>query len=95
MSDWNTLFHDKKNIEMAPEPEVVKFIELLARKFPNEKERRVWDLGCGAGRHSVVMGKLGCEVFISDNSNKAIELTKEKLDDNKIFYTDALSSMEN
>ncbi|ALS03321.1 hypothetical protein ATZ33_11965 [Enterococcus silesiacus] len=95
MADWNTLFYDKKSIEMAPEPEVVKFIELLAKEFSNEQEKKVWDLGCGAGRHSVVIGKMNCEVFISDHSAKAIELTKEKLDDNKIRYTEALSSMEN
>ncbi|MBO0441451.1 class I SAM-dependent methyltransferase [Candidatus Enterococcus ikei] len=95
MADWNTLIYDKKNIEMAPEAEVVKFVELLAKEFPNEQEKKVWDLGCGAGRHSIAIGKMGCEVFISDHSVKAIELTKEKLDDNKIRYTDALSSMEN
>lgn len=47
MSGWNTLFYDKENIEIAPEPEVVKFVELLRKEFP-EQEKKVWDLGCGA-----------------------------------------------
>ncbi|ALS36278.1 SAM-dependent methyltransferase [Enterococcus rotai] len=95
MADWNTLFYDQKNIELAPEPEAAKFIELLAKEFPNQQEQRVWDLGCGGGRHSVVMGKMGCEVFISDNSSKAIELTTKKLEENHIDYVEALTSMEN
>ncbi|WP_086314179.1 hypothetical protein A5821_001772 [Enterococcus sp. 7F3_DIV0205] len=95
MADWNTLFYDKKNIEMMPEPEVIKFVELLKKEFPKEQERKVWDLGCGAGRHSLVLGQMNCTVFISDNSSNAIELTKKKLDENKITYTDRLISMEN
>lgn len=94
MSDWNALFYDKKNIEIAPESEVFKFVALLAKEFPHEKNRKVWDLGCGAGRHSVVIGKLGCEVFISDKSTKALSLTKEKLVEHNLSYTDALASME-
>ncbi|MGM0219625.1 class I SAM-dependent methyltransferase [Enterococcus sp. AZ126] len=94
MSGWNTLFYDKENIEIAPAPEVVKFVELLRKEFP-EQEKKVWDLGCGAGRHSLALGKMGCEVFISDHSEKAIELTKDQLEKNKISYTAALISMEN
>jgi tellurite methyltransferase len=41
--------------------------------------RRVYDLGCGAGRHSVFLAQQGFEVTSSDISESAIETTGKNL----------------
>jgi tellurite methyltransferase len=41
--------------------------------------RRVYDLGCGAGRHSVFLAQQGFEVTASDISASAIETTGKNL----------------
>lgn len=78
MANWNELFYNEKYRTYAPEAEIFKFINLLKRTF-DEPNLSVWDLGCGAGRHTVAMANMGCNVFASDNSEKAIELTNEWL----------------
>lgn len=35
------------------------------------------DLGCGLGRHSILFGKNGFNVFCFDISNEAVEKTRE------------------
>ncbi len=78
MANWNDLFYDEKNREMVPEAELFRFITLLEKKFPHEN-LNLWDLGCGAGRHTVAMAKSGHCVYASDNAQKSIELTTEWL----------------
>jgi len=74
MPDWNELFADARNIDKAPEAEVYRFFALLEKKFPGVK-LNFWDLGCGGGRHSVAAARLGLQVFASDKSPRALELT--------------------
>lgn len=80
MANWNELFYNKKNREKAPEVEILKFTDLLEEKF-NSEDLCIWDLGCGAGRHTVALAKLGYNVYASDNSEKAIELTNKLIED--------------
>jgi SAM-dependent methyltransferase len=42
--------------------------------------RRVYDLGCGAGRHTVFLARQGFEVTASDLSESALEITRASLD---------------
>ena len=42
--------------------------------------RRVYDLGCGVGRHSVFLARQGFSVTASDISSSAIEQTRRRLD---------------
>ena len=78
MSNWNELFYDEMHCAKAPEAEIFKFINLLKKTF-NTSSPTVWDLGCGAGRHTVAMADIGGIVYASDNSEKAIDLTREWL----------------
>jgi cyclopropane fatty-acyl-phospholipid synthase-like methyltransferase len=78
MATWNELFFDPKNREMAPEAELFRFMSLLEKKF-GHAPLRLWDLGCGAGRHTVAMAKSGHIVFASDNSSRAVDLTRDWL----------------
>jgi cyclopropane fatty-acyl-phospholipid synthase-like methyltransferase len=78
MSTWNELFLDEKNRPKAPESEIYKFV-VLSEKLFAERPLRLWDLCCGAGRHTVLMAQLGHKVYASDNALNAIDLTKKWL----------------
>jgi len=78
MSDWNTLFLKPKHREPIPEAEVYRVVHLLEERF-TERPLRLWDLGCGAGRHTVALAKFGYTVFATDSAPNAIRSTRELL----------------
>lgn len=78
MANWNSLFHEEENRALIPESAVHRFAKILDETFP-DKSKQIWDLGCGAGRHTVALANIGYALYASDNAPKAIELTKEWL----------------
>jgi len=75
MVEWNQILLDEKYSPEQPDELIVDFFDLL-RKV---KERRVIDLGCGAGRHVVYMAEHGFETHGLDISGTGLKLTKERL----------------
>jgi SAM-dependent methyltransferase len=80
MTTWNELFLDEKNRLKIPASEVHKFVLVLEELF-SERPLSLWDLCCGAGRHTILMAQLGHEVYASDNAPHAIEFTRKWLDE--------------
>lgn len=80
MTTWNELFFDEKNRAKAPESEIQRFVLLLEKLF-SKRPLHLWDLCCGAGRHTVLMAQLGHRVYASDNAPNAIDLTQKWLAD--------------
>lgn len=78
MASWNELFADEKNRELIPETAVYRFCRIVEDAF-DERPLKFWDLGCGAGRHTVALARLGHDAYATDNAPRAIELTKEWL----------------
>ena len=78
MANWKEFFTDDQYIKRAPDPEVYQFIVSLEKLFP-EHPLRIWDVGCGAGRHTVAMASSGHETYASDSNPNAIKLTREWL----------------
>jgi SAM-dependent methyltransferase len=83
MATWNELFLNKKFIMEFPQTEVYKFAKKLDKVFI-EQPLNIWDLCCGAGRHTVFLSKMGYSVYSSDISENGINhlqtwLNKEKL----------------
>jgi len=74
MPTWNELFLGQANIDEASEAEIYKFVSLLEKLF-SERPLHLWDLCCGAGRHTVLMASMGHRVYASDNAPNAIDLT--------------------
>ena len=68
---WDSLWRDKEMrlILSKPAEDVVSLIPKLKR----EKVYQVLDLGCGIGRHVVLMAKQGFEVYALDSSEYAVE----------------------
>jgi cyclopropane fatty-acyl-phospholipid synthase-like methyltransferase len=92
MVTWNQLFLDEKNRAKAPESEVYKFVTLLEKLF-SERPLRLWDVGCGAGRHTVLIASLGHKVYASDNAPNAIDLTQNWLAEMNLHAEIKLSDM--
>jgi methylase of polypeptide subunit release factors len=76
MATWNELFERGESIARFPEREVQEFVSLLERRF-TERPLRIWDLCCGAGRHTVAMAARGYDVFASDIAAHGVTLTEE------------------
>jgi 2-polyprenyl-3-methyl-5-hydroxy-6-metoxy-1,4-benzoquinol methylase len=78
MPDWNTLFLEQRHREPVPEAEVYRVVHLLEERFP-ERPLRLWDLGCGAGRHTVALAKFGYDVHGSDTATNGVKATQKLL----------------
>ncbi len=78
MASWNELFADEKNRELIPETAVCRFCRIVEDAF-GERPLKLWDLGCGAGRHTVALSRLGHDVYATDDAPRAIDLTKGRL----------------
>lgn len=80
MNIWDKKFYAKKEIYRRktfkrPHKEISKFIKLLKKI----KANNVLDLGCGTGRHLIVLAKSGFSVYGQDISKKALKLARERL----------------
>jgi len=67
---------EKRYGREEPDEIVVNFVTLLKKR---NKQMRVLDLGCGAGRHQVYMAKQGFEAHGIDISETGLSLAKERL----------------
>jgi ubiquinone/menaquinone biosynthesis C-methylase UbiE len=73
---WELAWREERWAETSPPlPVVVDFVDELKR----ESAKRVLDLGCGAGRHSIVLGKAGFEVVALDISETALKTLEARL----------------
>jgi SAM-dependent methyltransferase len=78
MPTWDELFRRRELVAEWPESPVQRFISLLERTFA-DRPLRVWDLCCGAGRHTAAIAARGHQAFASDASASGIALVRERL----------------
>jgi ubiquinone/menaquinone biosynthesis C-methylase UbiE len=81
VSEWNQILREKRYSKEEPDESVVNFVSLLKK---GNKKLRVLDLGCGAGRHQVYMASQGIETHGIDLSETGLNLTKERLKQQKL-----------
>ena len=68
---WDDLWRDDKSWELWIKPE--KGLLALMPTLKGERVRRALDLGCGLGRHVIVLAAEGFETYAIDSSESAIE----------------------
>ncbi len=76
---WDDLFVDEFWSNWADRPSLqitLDWIDSLAES----KAKRVYDMGCGVGRHTLLLAQRGFEVVASDNSDRARHTTRQKLE---------------
>src|SRR5712691_9265507 len=73
---WELAWREGRWEEASPQlAEVVEFAKDLKRKGA----RTILDLGCGAGRHSILLGKQGFHVVALDISETALKTLDGRL----------------
>jgi ubiquinone/menaquinone biosynthesis C-methylase UbiE len=81
---WELAWREERWAETSPPlPVVAAFADDLKR----EGAKRVLDLGCGAGRHSIFLGKAGFQFVARDISETALRILESRL------KTDSLSNV--
>jgi ubiquinone/menaquinone biosynthesis C-methylase UbiE len=73
---WNTIFQRQGRVFELPHEDLLGIVERLKR----EHIKNVLDLGCGTGRHTVLLAKHGFTVYGLDSAPGGITLTKQWLE---------------
>ncbi len=75
MTQWNDAFQKRGRVFLQPQEDIPG----VAKFFESNGVRRVLDLGCGSGRHTVCLAKKGFDVYGIDSAPAGIELTRDWL----------------
>ena len=92
MDKWENFFADEGDTTRIPQIEVCEFVADLEKHF-TERPLRIWDLCCGAGRNTVALARIGHDVYASDGSAKAIDLTRRWVEDTGLTATTSIADM--
>lgn len=78
---WDELHTQERFLPLYPTEWVVRF---LGRHFRTLPGSRILDLGCGAGRHSLLADDLGHRAFSFDLSTQGLRATGDRLRDRDV-----------
>lgn len=92
MPTWNELFATGRRVAKSPQREVLDFALRVENAFP-ERPLRIWDLCCGAGRHTRALAAMGHDVYASDNAPAGLDLTRALLEKHKLAAHVTLADM--
>lgn len=87
---WEKAFAKGQFIDQPIHPELPKY----SKKFESHGVKRILDLGCGSGRHTVFLAKSGFEVFGLDIAPTGLCATIEKLAKEGLSAHVTLSDMQ-
>jgi methylase of polypeptide subunit release factors len=72
--DWEKIYRDKGDLGY----EVLPRIKKASTLFKTKGYKKILDLGCGTGRHSLFLAEQGFEVYATDMSPTAVKIATEK-----------------
>jgi ubiquinone/menaquinone biosynthesis C-methylase UbiE len=75
MKQWNRIFKEQGKVFLKPQEDIPRIVKLFKKK----DVKKILDLGCGSGRHTVYLAKHGFEVYGIDIALKGIKITKDWL----------------
>ena len=75
MKDWDSLYKEQGVVQKEPS---VRAIEAAAF-FGQEGLKTILDLGCGTGRHTLLLLQAGFQVYGCDASEKALKIARAAL----------------
>ncbi|MFX0031850.1 MAG: class I SAM-dependent methyltransferase [Candidatus Hodarchaeota archaeon] len=77
MERWNSIFTKEGKVFIEPHPDM----EELVVSFQEKNIRKILDLGCGTGRHTIYLSKHGFEVYGLDSAPKGLEIAQQWLNE--------------
>lgn len=80
---WDIVRGERRKVWLTPDADVIAF----AAELKAATARRVYDLGCGLGRHIVMLAQQGFDVSGTDLSAKAVQHTRRWLARQKLGAT--------
>ena len=80
MEQWNRIFKEQGKVFLNPQKDIPRIVKLFKKK----SVKRILDLGCGSGRHTVYLAKHGFEVYGIDIAPKGIKITRSWLKKEKL-----------
>jgi len=80
MADWEYIFRKKGIVFKEPREEIQALIKLLKK----EKAKKILDLGCGTGRHTVLLARKGFDVYATDISETGLKMTRKQLKESEL-----------
>jgi len=72
---WN----DKKRVVDFATQEPSQYLVGFFSKISNPKDKKVLDIGCGGGRNTEMLLRLGFDIFALDLHKKMVESTRKKI----------------
>ena len=75
MKQWNRIFKKHGLVFIKPQKEIPK----IAKIFKEKKVKKVLDLGCGSGRHTVYFAQKGFDVYGFDIAEEGVKLARKWL----------------
>ncbi len=75
MGDWEAIFRKEGICWYGTQEDIPK----IARDFKKAGVKRILDIGCGTGRHTVYLARRGFDVYGFDMSKTGVEYTKRRL----------------
>ena len=75
MKDWDRIYKIRGEVQKEPLKDIIKIVSYLRVN----KVKKILDLGCGTGRHTIFLAKKGFSVTATDISKNGLRILNEKL----------------
>ena len=80
MKQWDEIFGKKGKTFLKPQEDISR----IAKLFKKKGVKKILDLGCGSGRHTVYLVEHSFEVYGIDIAPKGVKITKDWLKKEKL-----------
>ena len=91
MPEWEDIFEEQGRVFNEPHQDMERVVQV----FQEHNVKRVLDVGCGSGRHLILLSKRGFETYGFDASQSALSLAHEWLQEEGLQATIIRHKMEN